>query len=72
MLMTHPSILLVVNCRIGSLERHTHRVDADINVNCRIGSLEMDEVKETILNVVNCRVGSLETMNYWSQLNACC
>ncbi len=30
-----------VNCRIGSLEKHTDYERIDIIVNCRIGSLEI-------------------------------
>ena len=51
---------IVVNCRIGSLEKYDEYVLEECNVNCRIGSLEKKMELVEAVRSVNCRIGSLE------------
>ena len=53
-------ILILVNCRIGSLENPRRRAYYTLNVNCRIGSLEKMNTPAPDVSEVNCRIGSLE------------
>lgn len=51
---------LIVNCRIGSLEKKPIRHECLHRVNCRIGSLEKQLIYPPCQGGVNCRIGSLE------------
>ena len=61
MVMTVTVLFLLVNCRIGSLEKEFKQFLYDDIVNCRIGSLEMKSWSRNFGRKVNCRIGSLET-----------
>ena len=52
--------MILVNCRIGSLENHIAAAVHSRPVNCRIGSLEKILKDALMLDPVNCRIGSLE------------
>ena len=52
----------VVDCRIGSLEKHRERIFLVAGVDCRIGSLEIISVPPLLFMNVDCRIGSLEIM----------
>ena len=51
---------LMVNCRIGSLEKQGNASHFFGRVNCRIGSLEKKSISIMAGQRVNCRIGSLE------------
>ena len=53
-------LLLIVHCRIVSLEIIKGRAQYTENVHCRIGSLEMTDDTVTLTRHVHCRIGSLE------------
>ncbi len=52
--------LLLINCRIGSLEIAKLINIATTLINCRIGSLENLAAPELRATLINCRIGSLE------------
>ena len=52
--------VLVVNCRVGSLEKTVYYPVRIRGVNCRVGSLENHLERTAHAFTVNCRVGSLE------------
>ena len=51
---------VLVNCRIGSLEKPEEPEGSFGRVNCRIGSLENLDNAIAAAGGVNCRIGSLE------------
>ena len=53
-------ILVVINCRIGSLEIFYYKNACDAIINCRIGSLERKILINMMKLMINCRIGSLE------------
>ena len=54
-------VILLVYCRIGSLENVEVAGDAEELVYCRIGSLEIAWKNSKTFASVYCRIGSLET-----------
>ncbi len=52
--------LILVHCRIGSLENETACGRCGCGVHCRIGSLEISHEQRLLLLNVHCRIGSLE------------
>ena len=60
MISLYTPLDMLVNCRVGSLEKIVFAVNINYRVNCRVGSLEnVQDVNFSEL-MVNCRVGSLE------------
>ena len=56
----HLHFVVVVNCRVGSLEIEGATRKDKQSVNCRVGSLENCLSTSSGTGNVNCRVGSLE------------
>ena len=55
---------VLVHCRVGSLEKHQCKIDAQYIVHCRVGSLEIMIAINILILLVHCRVGSLESTTY--------
>ena len=52
--------MLLVDCRIGSLENKPASDEHISFVDCRIGSLENQDIQDAEDENVDCRIGSLE------------
>ena len=59
---SEPAGLLLVDCRIGSLEINSRYLLPHATVDCRIGSLENVRLYFPLNVRVDCRIGSLETL----------
>ena len=53
--------LVLVHCRVGSLEMQRVIFFTGSEVHCRVGSLEIKFTLWLVDLIVHCRVGSLET-----------
>ena len=59
--------LVLVHCRVGSLEIKCPAMPPLRRVHCRVGSLEIVATSRLVAIIVHCRVGSLEM---WGQGSA--
>ena len=58
-------LVLLVDCRIGSLEMSLRTLVSRLSVDCRIGSLETMLPEQAVRHKVDCRIGSLEIEDYF-------
>ena len=54
--------MVLVHCRVGSLEIFGSKQARKFQVHCRVGSLEKEDFSWFINRGVHCRVGSLEML----------
>jgi len=52
--------MVLVHCRVGSLEIDINTVEQHTSVHCRVGSLERAWLLKFVLECVHCRVGCIK------------